>query len=265
MSGDEVLVVVGSMVIGIGGWALWLFRARAFDDLRPGPSPVSVVISALAVLTALIALILRLYAAVDVRDAPEYLFMYSLAGLAWLRLAHTAFPFVGLHPRDDLIERNNAAALWTWVGAMTGVAFCYAGGNIGDGPGWWVVVFSGGLATAALAGVWMALGNWAGAVDSVVIDRDLAAGARFGGLLAAVGIICGMAVTGDWISAGATIADFGRAWPVVPLVVVAIGVERAMRPRPDRPRAPLVAAGIVPALVYLAAAIFVVQWFEVLK
>ena len=36
------------------------------------------------------------------------------------------------------------AAVPAVVGALVGVTFCYAGGNIGDGPGWWVVVFSAG-------------------------------------------------------------------------------------------------------------------------
>jgi hypothetical protein len=261
MSGDETLVLLVSVVVGLGGWALWLFRAASFGGLRRGRSPVRVVATTLVVLLVLIVVILRLCAADDVRTSPAYMFMYSALGLAWLRLASLALPLAGLHPRDDLIERRNAAALPVWIGAMTGAALCYAGGNIGNGPGWWVVVFSGGLATAALAAVWIALDEGAGAADSVVIDRDMAAGVRLAGLLTAAGIICGEAVTGDWISAGATIADFGaRAWPLVPLVLVAIAIERALGPRPERPRAPLVQAGAVPALLYLVFATGVVLW-----
>ena len=48
------------------------------------------------------------------------------------------------------------------VEPMLGVTLCYAGGNIGNGPGWWVVVFSAGLSTVALFAAWMVLdtGAW---------------------------------------------------------------------------------------------------------
>lgn len=261
MSGDEGLVFFASLAVGVGGWAWWLFKAASFDGLRKRSAPVRMVGAILVALFALIVIILKLCAADDVRPSPPYMVMYSLFGLAWLRVASLAFPLLGLHPRDDLIERGNAAALPMWAGAMTGVALCYAGGNIGNGPGWWVVVFSSGLATAGLGATWSALGNWAGAVDSVVIDRDMAAGLRLGGLLASAGIICGSAVTGDWISAGATTADFvARAWPLVPLMAAAIGLEQMWRPRPGRPLPSVVPAGVMPALVYLTVAVAIVLW-----
>ena len=264
MSPDEVIVTLLSVVIGLGGWALWLFRASAFDDLRPGRGPVASLAWTIVVLTLLIVAILRVCAADDVREAEQYLFMYSVLGLAWLRLANVLFPFAGLHPHDDLIERGNTAALWAWIGAMTGVALCYAGGNIGNGPGWWVVVFSAGLAPAALGGVWLLMGAGGGVTDAGVIDRAPATGARRGGLLASIGLIAGAAVTGDWISTPATVADFViRAWSVVPLVLLAIAIERALRPRPDRPRPAMASAGVLPATVYVTIAIAVTRWLQV--
>ena len=59
--------------------------------------------------------------------------------------------------------------------------------NIGDGPGWWVVVFAAGLATAALFAAWLVLAQIGHGVDAVTIDRDLAAGVRLGAFLAACG------------------------------------------------------------------------------
>jgi len=255
MSGDEVVVTLIALVLGIGAWGVWLVRAASVATLRTGPPPVTQLAGTLVALAAVIFLILKFCAADDVRNAPQYLFMYLMLGLAWLYGASLLFPIAGLSARDDIIERRNAAAVPTWMGAMTGVALCYGGANIGNGPGWWVVVFSAALATLALLLVWLAMGQWAGVADEVALDRDPAAGIRLGGLLAACGVVFGGAVTGDWVSASATVIDFGvKAWTAGPIVMAAVLVEHLQRPTPERPRAPVSAAGLMPALAYLAAA-----------
>jgi len=263
MSGDEMFVTAASILLGPIAWAWWLFRAASIDGLRKSRAPVVVMGTVVGLAGLLISAILGAWAAVDVRDAPQYIFMYFVMGLAWIRLAAFCFPMAGLNPRDDVIERRNAAALPAWTGAILGVALCYAGGNIGNGPGWWVVVFAATLATAALAAVWLAMGQWSGVVDAVVIDRDVAAGWRFGGLLTACGCIFGGAVMGDWVSAQATVIDFvARAWPVLPVVTIALMIERIMRPRPGRPPTPVIDGGVVPAIVYvsMAAASVALVW-----
>jgi hypothetical protein len=223
--------------------------------LRRDRSPVLLAAGVVIGLTVLIAMVLRLYAADDVRNAPQYLFQYVVLGLAWMRLAVQLFPMVGLHPRDDIFERRNRAAMTAWIGAMTGVALCYSGANIGNGPGWWVVVFSALLSTAALAGVWLALSHWSGLGDAVVVDRDRASAVRLGSALTACGLIFGVAVAGDWVWVPGTVADFlAKAWPAVPVVLAAIGLERSLRPRPEQPQGPIMAAGVAPAAMYLAMA-----------
>lgn len=255
MSGDEFLVTLASLVAGFGGWSFWLFRAGSIHALQRDRPTLKAAAATLGSLSLILLFVLLFLAADDVRDAPGYVFMYLMLGLAWLRLSAALFPIVGLNPRDDLFERQNHAALLAWVGAMTGIALCYAGGNVGNGPGWWVVVFAAALATAGLGAVWFALGHWAGLVDSVVIERDPAAGLRLGGALAACGLMFGTAVAGDWISVELTVADFAtKAWPAVPLVAALILVEPAFRPRPDRPRAPVMVAGVLPVTVCLVVA-----------
>lgn len=255
MSGDEVIVTLASLVVGAGGWAFWFFRVASIAGLRAGRIPVSTAAAVLGATSIIIMVVLRTLAADDVRYAPQYLFMYFVLGLAWLRFAMQFFPMLGLNPRDDIFERGNRAAFPAWAGALAGVAFCYSGANIGNGPGWWVVVFSGALATAGLAGVWLALGMWAHVTDAVVIDRDPAAGVRLGSALAACGLVFGTSVAGDWISAPATVADFvTRAWPGVLVLLIAIGVEHSVRPKPEQPKGPFMSSGVVPAILYFAVA-----------
>jgi hypothetical protein len=90
----------------------------------------------------------------------------------------------------------------------------------------------------------------------VTIDRDRAAGIRLVGFLLACGVIFGRGAAGDWESASQTAIDFAAAAvPVIPLLIVAVLVERIARPTPSRPKPSALLYGAVPALVYANAAV----------
>jgi uncharacterized membrane protein YjfL (UPF0719 family) len=267
MSPDEAIVTIVSMVVGPLLWALWLFqmsRLRAVTGRRR--SGVGIIAAALAAAIAAMIFILTTSASYDVVDAPIYQFMYVVVGLAWLRVCAATFAFFGVSPRDDAVERGNTAAAFAVGGALIGVAFCYAGGNIGDGPGWWVVVFAAALATATLFIAWMALSALTTIADAVTIDRDTAAGVRLGAFLAASGLVLGRGVAGDWFSVTETVVDFLSALPpVVVITTVAVIVERLVRPTADRPRPDVIQFGLLPSIGYLAmaiAAVYFVRWPE---
>jgi hypothetical protein len=255
MSGDEVLVLIASLALGPVAWAVWFYRIAAVDHLGGGKPPIWVLAGVFGLCGLILGLVLTTLAAPDVRDAPPYLAFYFMFGLAWIRICEWLFAYAGISVRDDVIERRNGAAMPVACGAMLGVTCCFAGGNVGAGPGWWVVAFSGALATIGLAVVWLAV-EWAGGVtDLVTIDRDPAVGWRLGGLLAASGLILGRAVAGDWHEAGQTIVDFvAVGWGVAPLAIGAIVVDRLFKPTPEQPRQPLVIGGMFPALIYVVAA-----------
>lgn len=266
MSDDEVFVTAVSVFLGPIAWAWWFFRAAAIDSLTPRRPPVPLLAAGVGFAGLLIFAVLARWSASDVRGASQYLFMYFVLGLAWLRMSAFLFPLAGLNARDDVIERRNPAALPAWFGAVAGVACCYAGGNVGEGPGWFVVVFAAGLATAALGGVWLMVGHLSRSVDLVTIDRDTAAGWRLGGLLAACGLVFGAAVMGDWVAVDATIFDFvRRGWIALPIVAVAIQSDRALRPTVTRPAPSVGTAGVVPAVLFIGLAIAgirLVQWLK---
>jgi hypothetical protein len=144
---------------------------------------------------------------------------------------------------------------------MLGVTSSYAGGNIGDGPGWWVVIAAAIIATAALAVLWGLYERFTHASDAVTIERDVAAGHRLGGLLFGAGLIMGRGVAGDWVSMGATIADFVRvAWPAVLLLVLAIIIDRAARATPAQPEPSVTTLGVIPAMLYTMLGAAYVAW-----
>jgi uncharacterized membrane protein YjfL (UPF0719 family) len=261
MSPDEWVVFAASAVLAVAGWWHWYMPLTSVRRL--GAAARGRRLLALTPLLCALALVaaLRLAASFDVRDSSLYLTFYVVVGAAWVRLGSLLFPLLGLSPRDDVIERGNGAAALAVAGALLGLTFVFAGGNVGDGPGWWVVLFSAGLATAGLAVAWYLLERLSHVADVVTIDRDPAGGLRLGAALAACGLILGRAVAGDWVSTAATVTDFARVgWPALLLVAAAAAVERVTRPTADSPAPQPTLYGGFPAVLYLAAAmVYVLQ------
>ena len=180
----------------------------------------------------LLIVVLHRLAADDVRGDPFYFAFYVIVGAGWLGGITLLFPFLGISPRDDALERGNQAALYAVTGALLGATFAFVGGNVGNGPGLHVVLFSALLSTALLVSAWLLMDYLVSVAESITVDRNVGAGIRFGGLLMAVGIIGGWAVAGDWVSAAATVRDFlFSAWPAACLALASVLVERTLKHR----------------------------------
>ena len=255
MDDNETLVFIACAILSLILLIRWYYRLLNVPDfISPLDTRLPLVIVPVAC-TLLLVIILKTLASSDVRDSAIYIMFYTVMGLTVLFVADLFFPFFGISLRDDVVERRNGAASTALTGALIAVTLCYAGGNIGEGPGWWVVVISAGLALIGLFGVWFILEAATQITETITIDRDRAAGLRLAGYLVAAGLILGRAVAGDWVSLEATVVDFVRfGWPVVILVIVAIIVELAARPTVERPVPPVAAFGVVPAAAYIAGA-----------
>ena len=256
MSADEAILTAAAF-LGPISWTMWLLQMLKVRPLDRRAHPSIVILgSTLLACTAVILVVLNTWASHDVVDAPVYQFMYVVVGLAWLRLAHAAFPYLGISPRDDAVERGNLAAAWVSAGAMVAVAVCYAGANVGNGPGWWVVLFSAALATGTLLVLWAIVALLTPVIETVIVDRDPAAAIRLTAFLISSGVIAGRGVAGDWESAAATVRDFLVVAPAVAtIVVLAIVLERFASAKAARPQAPIVVWGLVPAALYGAVAV----------
>jgi hypothetical protein len=174
---------------------------------------------------------LKLWSASDVRNAPQYLFMYTMMGLAWVGVSLEALALVDLRIKDDVGMKNNRAGSLAVLGAGAGLAMAFTGANFGEGPGWWVVVASGLTATlGVLAAVWVT-NLVTGIVDAVTIERDEGAGARLGLLFVGLGLIAGRAAAGNWTGMEGMLADFAKVgWGMVWLVVLEICYTRLLFP-----------------------------------
>ena len=250
MSQDEILVLCGCLFAGVVSWSWWYWQTMTVARFARSRVARRWLIFAPPLCAVLLYGVLRTWAAEDVRHDPRYLGFYIAMGAAWVGLAKAGLPLLGLSVRDDVLERGNRAAGMAIGGALLGLTLCFAGGNIGDGPGWWVVVFAAAMATGTSFLLWGILDRFAGMTEKITVDRDVAAGLRAAGLFVGLGLILGRAVAGNWVSAGSTLADFARrGWPALLLLALVGFVERAARPATDRDLRSTLVVGVVPALL----------------
>jgi hypothetical protein len=176
--------------------------------------------------------VLTSWASFDVVDDPFYIVGYLSLGVVWISVsAKVLHGFADIRFQQDVRDRNNLAAAVTIGGLLLGSAIAYAGGNIGDGPGFYVVVFSALLSTATVYGAAWVLALVSDGEERVSIDHDLGAAIRFAGLAIAAGIVAGRAAAGDWVDTESTLRDFvAVAWPVVALVAASVIMERRAPP-----------------------------------
>jgi len=255
MDESEVFVVLANLCVAFIAWALWYWKLNSPSDIVMSPRVKGSLMAVPPICTVLMWVLLGQYAASDVRDSGGYMFFYVLLGVTWLTIGLMVFPYFGLNLADDIISRRNVGAAYALAGAMIGLTFCYIGGNIGEGPGWWVVVFSAGLSTAAYFGLWFVLDYVTDIMATITIERDRAASLRLAGYLIAAGIILGRAVAGNWVSMVATVQEFVvLAVPALILLVVAVIIELVARPTVDRPVPPPMLYGLIPSALYVIAA-----------
>jgi len=261
MDDVEIIVFAICLTIAALAWLRWyVFVFSVQGNLVPvGPGRGLMGVAPLGA-TAVLLLVLLTLSSSDVKDSLVYVTFYLLMGIAWLGIAILFMPFAGLSARDDALERRNPGAAFAVSGALIGLMLCFAGGNIGNGPGWWVVVYSAGLATVGLFILWIGLQVLTQISDSVTIGRDAAAGLRLGGFLIAAGLVLGRAVAGDWYGYGETIVDFVRfGWPVLVIAIVAALAELLLRPTVQRPFGPVLTFGLLPASFYVGLALLIVS------
>ena len=227
MSMGEGMSFILSIVLTLMFFSRWY--SALFRSWLPGRTGTTkFVLGLLPPLSgAFILYILKSWASYDVVNSDLYTAYYLIMGMAWLYLGLWSMSAVfDLSWVDDALNMNNRAALFGMTGGLLGLTCIYAGANIGDGPGWWCVIFAGGLGGLA----WLALGLFVESLTSVfecvTVERDLGSGIRLGFYLFASGIILGRASAGDWTSFEKTVVEFMDGWPVLFLAALAIVVER---------------------------------------
>jgi hypothetical protein len=255
MSGDEVFALIASIVLTGFLWIRWYRTTLATAGMVGFQPPIMAAIVTPILSLGVLYFVLITAASADVRDSATYCTFYVVLGAAWIGLVNRFDTVNGLSASDDVIEMRNPAAALAWCGALMGHMLAFAGANIGDGPGWWVVLFTALLANGTVFIAWTAFETMTHAADEITIERSSGAGLRLGGLLLATGLIAGRAAAGNWISADDTFGDFVRAaWPVAPLVMGACVAEILVR-RVTGDRGRTWWSGLLLAIIFLCIAL----------
>jgi hypothetical protein len=255
MSEDESVVFFVSLGLAAVFWIRWWYQGLAVSWLGERSRGRPWLLGAPLFCGVMLWYVLRYLASFDVRDSTLYVAFYMALGAAWVGGVVRLTSLLGISFRDDALERRNPAATAVITGAMVGFTAAFAGGNIGDGPGWWVVVYCALLATGGLLILWTLL-EWMGQLaESITVERDLASGIRLGGFLVAAGLVLGRAVAGDWHSLAATHRDFARlAWPAVLLAALAALTDAFCRLSGERPAPSPGFCGALPAVLFIGIA-----------
>jgi hypothetical protein len=223
----EILIFIASgyySAVSIYRWYNRIVCARHFEkshtiEFTLGFLPV---ISFSIILYTLVEL-----ASFDVVGDSTYTIFYILLGFAWIFIGiNLVFYFFDLSWIDDALQNRNKAALVAITGAFLGLTVIYAGANVGDGPGWWCVLFAGGLGVISWFLLSLLMNKLTQVFERITVGRDMYCGIRFGSYLLASGLILGRASAGDWTSFSMTIVEFLVGWPVLPVTLLAVLVER---------------------------------------
>lgn len=255
MSEGEFIVFAGSLVWSGYTWFHWYLRLLRVPVATGGYTARTIMAVTPALCLGLLLSILIRFAAHDVRPSVFYTIFYLALGSAWLATMVRLMPLLNLSPQDDAVERGNQAAAWTDAGAMLGLTLAFAGANIGDGPGWWVVLFSAGVSSAAWFLAWAGWEWLTRTSHAITVDRDESTGLRSAGIAIGFGLLTGRAAAGNWISASATVADFVRdSWPLLSLLLIAGLADRLLGIRGVGEYRPPIIYGWGPAILYVGAA-----------
>ncbi|HMP76815.1 MAG TPA: hypothetical protein PKE12_11035 [Kiritimatiellia bacterium] len=257
MSELEAIFFVACLIGAAIGWGSWYIQLTRIPVAVGGLPARSLLAATPPLCGALLLAVLTIHAAHDVRADVRYIAFYMALGAAWLYGVARGLPIVNVAPRDDAIERGNVAAAWTSAGCVAGLLLAFAGANIGDGPGFHVVLFSAMLSTIGWYAAWALWTVLTRADHAINIDRDPASGMRGAGMAIGIGLIMGRAVAGTWISADETIVDFLRdGWPIFLLLIPSALLERQLLPRTPEDYRPALLFGCLPALLYVGVALF---------
>jgi hypothetical protein len=166
-----------------------------------------------------------------VRGHADYMTLFMVGAALWV-FASPSFLVLGVHLRDDAVERKNIAAGIVLSAAMIANTLCCAGSNIGSGPTIWTTLGPAAVATGTLLALWAFIRIFSGVVEVIAIERNVPSACVVATALLAIGANLGWAMSGDWQDWNSTLKDFGnRAWPSLIISFAAILILRIIRPK----------------------------------
>src|SRR5206468_9122370 len=129
-SDDEWLLFIGSAFVAIAGAATWYVPVTRVARLGRRRNSRLLLFFLPLICLGMIWVVLRRFAAGEVRNSAGYITLFLVAGAAWLAIARWLCSLLGVCFREDALDRDNPAAAFVVCGALVAVALIFAGGNI---------------------------------------------------------------------------------------------------------------------------------------
>ena len=259
VSEDEVVLLLASFAAALSLCLRWWAKLLRSRQGNRGQTEFLILFLAPFAALAGVLFIISVAGSGDVRGVASYTFLYCVLGTAWFMGAARLMENVGISFRDDAVERRNPAAAIIILAAMAAHALLYGCANIGNGPGWWTVVAAASLGSGAWFFLWLLVERTCAVSETITVERDTAAAIRLGGYALAMGLVCWRGAAGDWTSLIQTVIEFAAAWPLLPLTLAAVLVEKLMAGAASELRANRALAALI-AAAYLSAGVAGV-WF----
>lgn len=250
-SGDEGFCMLVALAISISG-AIRLYVPLLRMPLLGRSAIRRVILAMFPVLILLLTtMVLSRWSDPQVAGHADYIILFLVIQAAWMTVACEGIRLFGIGFRDDLIERNNPAAMIAVCGFVTAAAIVFALANVGGGPTIWTTILPAGAGTAILCVLWLTVQFVGGSVaESITIDRDVATGLRVAGAMIGCSLVLGRAVGGNWKSWDQTWTDLALlGWPAIFLAIAAAVLHRFQKPSVANPRPGLFLCGVLPAIL----------------
>lgn len=199
--------------IGAAGW----FRAAgSFSPRTPEALKLGLLLSP-AAFASILFLLLRSFADKSVSGDPVYLVFMLLVGGASLVFSILIISLHGLNPAEDVVLRNNIAAIYPYGGLLLGVILINLGSNIGSGDTVYTTLIPLGLALLFYHFSFLIIDLMTHIAREVAVERDSSAGIALGVWFAGAGLLLAFPSSGNWESSSATIRDYVKWLPALVL------------------------------------------------
>lgn len=227
MDSGEVMLMFGGAVGGLMMLIRQAHRVLQVTELAGSQENRVPLLFLQPILLAGLWLFIATSAAKEVRETVGYQVLFVAATAVAFGFATRGLAVLGIDLIADGVERYNPAAQIACGGLWVAITICSGGANLGEGDFVFTTigpfVFAELLLLAFAAGFSVATSGF----EAIVIEHNVWAGVRFAGWLIAGSLPLAWAASGDWVSAEATLHDFGRTVPVLlGLLACGITIER---------------------------------------
>jgi uncharacterized membrane protein YjfL (UPF0719 family) len=273
---EELFVILAALVLlGLARLVQqWLYGQTLHTLLTEGDNP-AIGIAVAGYLFGVIWTTTVLLGNLSYELVPDLLGVLLYGGVGIVLLTAVALGtcriFLGMGVQEQLTARNMAAGIVV-AGVYIATSLTYSGGLSGEGGGFWIMLLFFLLGQLALLGITYAF-RWLTSYDDVqeIAAGNVAAALALTGLLIAVGVIVGWAVSGDYLGFLRSLGSFLLAlllvvvlYPVRQVVVQWLILGGSIHWHASLLDSEIaqdrnVAAGLLEATAYVTTALFMIH------